>query len=475
MSQLPVVTATGSSGETVYELGPYQCSQNLSLDNFNTVILEYFRNTSDTIQARLLFIEYNLHAAASSNTPNEPAEAPSEQDLPNLSELVGSQFNSTMQGYIYKASELVSDRGDLNSSWLDQQTSEIPIAAYLTTTKLPNGVYATSDGWPCEIYVLDSKYMRLLVGWRTVDPQMANYNFTGDGGTMFPPGYLSDPRLIGTNGKGEVTAGCLFDPGKTSVSQVNSSWALSDLVQDSPVILSPLSNNLTSCGISPILNETLSNSTAGDNVAPYVSIARSAVWSWAPGEPRNASALGSDDHNSQSQFRCALMDTSSAYLGHWRVEDCPNKYRAACRVNYHPYIWNLSDNEVSFANAPDSCPSNTTFAVPLTGLENAYLYHQVLAGPTQVDPNGEGATGIWINFNSLDIETCWVATGPDGTCPYYADKEEEQRTVLIPTIAAIIVLVLTALTMFVKCNVNRRNARTRKRGVGGWDYEGVPS
>jgi len=54
-------------------------------------------------------------------------------------------------------------------------------------------------------------------------------------------------------------------------------------------------------------------------------------------------------------------------------------------------------------------------------------------------------------------------------------KNQQRREVLIPTIAAIIVLLLTALTLFVKCNVNRRMSRRRKRGEGGWDYEGVPS
>ena len=94
------------------------------------------------------------------------------------------------------------------------------------------------------------------------------------------------------------------------------------------------------------------------------------------------------------------------------------------------------------------------------------------AGAGAEDP----PAGVWINFNSLNLQTCWVATGPNGTCPYYDDSRATQsRQVLVPTIAAIIVLILTALTLFVKCSANRRNSKNRRRGEGGWDYEGVPS
>jgi hypothetical protein len=130
---------------------------------------------------------------------------------------------------------------------------------------------------------------------------------------------------------------------------------------------------------------------------------------------------------------------------------------------------------VSFYDAPYSCPDNSTFSPPRTGLENRYLYHSVLSSGVKIN-TAEEATGIWINLNSLDIATCWVATGPNGTCPYYVDESAEQsRQVLVPTIGAIIAFLLTALTIFVKCNANRRNSRTRRRGDGGWDYEGVPS
>jgi hypothetical protein len=220
---------------------------------------------------------------------------------------------------------------------------------------------------------------------------------------------------------------------------------------------------------------TLANTSADNNATSYISFSHSTVWNWAPGEPRNNSVSGSDDDYPQSEFRCALMGLSHAYVEHWRVEYCPNKYRAACRIDNQPYEWVLSSNDVSFYDAPYSCPDDSTFSAPRTGVENHYLHHAVLSSRDRLGIS-EKAKGVWLNFNSLDTATCWVTTGPNGTCPYYVnEKAKQSRQVLVPTIGAIIVFVLTALTMFVKCNVNRRNSRSRRRGAGGWDYEGVPA
>ena len=81
---------------------------------------------------------------------------------------------------------------------------------------------------------------------------------------------------------------------------------------------------------------------------------------------------------------------------------------------------------------------------------------------------------LWVNFNDLDAESCWVV-GQNQTCPY-ANGVSDDRTVIVPTVSAVIVFVLAALTIFVKCAANRQKSRHRKRRVDdGWDYEGVPS
>jgi len=134
--------------------------------------------------------------------------------------------------------------------------------------------------------------------------------------------------------------------------------------------------------------------------------------------------------------------------------------------------------DVPFGAAIDACSDGTRFDLPRTGLENTYLYQKILNDSRSAsDSDAElREKGVWINFNSLDVQDCWTSGGPNATCPYTDNGEEvRQRNVLIPTIAALIVLILTVLTLLVKCNENRRNSRTRRRGDNGWDYEGVPS
>ena len=172
------------------------------------------------------------------------------------------------------------------------------------------------------------------------------------------------------------------------------------------------------------------------------------------------------------------MEVSTASNGsRWRVEYCNIRHRAACRIANEAYSWQLSDEMVTFPAAELACPANSFFSVPRTGLENEHLYQHILSLPEAARSGLSGSgSGVWLNFNNLDAEACWVANGRNGSCLYATDKEAlRQRTVLVPIIAALVVLLLTALTLFVKCNKNRRNSRKRIRGEGGWDYEGVPS
>jgi len=93
------------------------------------------------------------------------------------------------------------------------------------------------------------------------------------------------------------------------------------------------------------------------------------------------------------------------------------------------------------------------------------------------DNPGSDTTRFWINFNSLDLESCWVV-GVNATCPYQEDDAADlTRTVVVPTVAAVIIFVLAVLTFFVKCAANRQYSRRRRRRKmdDGWDYEGVPS
>ena len=467
----PPVATSKINGETTYDLGPYACSPDLDLSFFISVLSDYLSATSNTIDANLIYLEFNLHASASSANPQGPAQEPS--SFPGPGVLIGAQFSSLDHSSVYQPSDLASDRRNLNNTWFKNPSNRWPIAEYLILDENSHGDLSSPSGWPDENYVQLTMAKRVVLGWGTIDPQMAKYNFSGDTDIIFSRTEMTAPHTIQASADGSLTSGCFYRD-TFDFGDVNSSWAMTTY-SDNSFQDPSLVTNMTSCGISPILNFTLSKGGASSNIKPYTSIAQSAIWNWAPGEPRNTSAPGVDLDAPQSQYRCAYFDATTTY-GRWSVQDCLHRYAVACRVANEPYRWTVSSDSVPYGTGPDPgvCPENASFDLPRTGLENMYLYNHILA--VRRAANSNDPKGVWINFNSLDVEGCWVTSGPNGACPYFEDPNSTQsRQVLVPTIAAMIVLILTALTLFVKCNVNRRNSRNRRRGEGGWDYEGVPS
>ena len=196
----------------------------------------------------------------------------------------------------------------------------------------------------------------------------------------------------------------------------------------------------------------------------YRDFAQRTIWSWGTGEPRN-SEFGDE---SRTENRCAVLNATSGY---WQTEDCAESHYSACRYNGQPYQWTISNSDASYTDASVGCKNDNEFTAPRTSLENAYLLHiwQRTIKSHVIDDNL-----LWLNFNDLDAKGCWVV-GQNSTCPYLPQTSHD-RKVIIPTVAAVIVFVLAALTVFVKCAANRqRSKRRRRRGDDGWDYEGVPS
>ncbi|KAK5048044.1 hypothetical protein LTR84_006234 [Exophiala bonariae] len=473
-----IPTTTGLEGTTLLELGNYKCSLDLNLDSIISLYDSYFSNTSDTVSVRLAYLDINLHAAAPFTAPSDAAIAPTGGHLPQPEELVGAQLEAAFPKSLYTPEILQDDRFDLQKSWFRDSFSSSTETSYFQTQDGPDNNVLTLDGWPGESWILLTDSRRLLAGWGHIDPQMKGYNFLADSSRVFPHGYINSNSSSIIEAESDVDAACYYRPDVFSIAQDNSSWAVATLDQPTSDPLSNIIGNATRCGISSMLNMTFTGSVSLNNLEPYRDFARAAIFGWAKGEPRNTSAPGVDVQGNDDEYKCAVIDPSSGYQGHWRVENCQQKRRAACRISGQPYLWRLSTMSVPFGAAPDVCPTDTSFDLPRTGLENTYLYHKILNDSQTFDSSDAELLmeGVWINFNCLDVPDCWTAEGPNGTCPYvYNGDEIRQRNVLIPTIAALIVLILTVLTILVKCNENRRSSRTRRRGDNGWDYEGVPS
>ncbi|KAL5003562.1 hypothetical protein BDV10DRAFT_155331 [Aspergillus recurvatus] len=471
-----------SSDTLLYDLGLYKCSDDLDLQDLVDIFVDYFHYTDTDLVIYTRYLSFNLHVAADFTSADEPPSTVTSGQLPAVSERVNYILDDKLGSYIYGPSNLLEDRRNLNDSWYAVDESYKPITQYFTIEEGPEGVQSTPDGWPSAKFIQLAADRRLLIEYGLVDPQLSDYELSAENDVIFPPSYLTS-RIPVAADDGSLDSGCLYNPDTTDISQVNASWAISSHIplphnssDESLRSIADLVINLTACGMTFTLNNSLFGDTADENPVPYRNLTLSSSWAWALGEPA-APAYDLDSAESDDT-RCAVMDLSLA--GQWRTANCSETHRAACRVSNQPFRWSLSSDQFTYRDAYDNaCPSSTEFSVPRTGLENTYLYRHLLSLPSDlIDPSSSDSlkSAVWVDFNSIDTETCWVTGGPDATCPYTADPDQlERRTVLVAAVAGIVICIIAALTLFVKCNANRRNSRRNKRVIQGWEYEGVPS
>jgi hypothetical protein len=428
-----IAVLPNTSNEPLVSIGPFVCTTTVNLSTFITQLLDYIQKSQNTIGAHIMIINFNIHAAANASTPTSPAPEPSL--LPQTTSLLSDLFKANLSEYIYTPSNLESDREDLNESWFNVDPRYQPVEDYYLMQADNHGIVSTEDGWPSESYIEFSRSKRLLLGFGNVDPQMYMYNFTGDYDTIFREGFTQkDQSDVDVTSSGHITSGCFLHNDTVEVIQVNSSWATETTISgfdyskfafsDLSPLLS-LTSNSTNCGISPVLNVTLLNSTAHDNYIPYQNYSYSTIWSWAPDQPQNYTSA--DSGTSDSLFRCATAIPTLG--GRWGVADCSSKFFAACRAQNQPYNWTLTTYPISYFYADEACPSSYAFAAPRTALENSYLAQAMRN--SRRDYDGHGA---WVDFNSLDVKACWVMGGPNATCPYTdigLEKQDYKQYVLV--------------------------------------------
>lgn len=481
-------TVTGndiSHGNILYDLGPYKCTDGLDSSTLAEVLVGYFRDTNSQLTVYTTYLALNLHVAASATTPDTPASAIKGAQLPVGTERAGSILGTALHDFIYSPAQLASDRSNLNDSWYQVEQSYMPITEYFTIHENEAGDQSTPDGWPSSKYIQLAKRDRVLIEYGSIDSQLVDYDLSTEDNVVFPPGHLSSNVKVTAMTNGTLTSGCRYKPGATELSQTDSSWAMANYLpipdglskDETMESISNILSGTTACGLSPTLNSTLFGQTADEETEFYRNISLSTSWAWAIGEPHDANYGDGGGDGDPKYDRCAIIDLTLD--GRWRSTNCTEQRRGACRIGHSPFSWVLSNSSSYFSNVSDTCPPGSSFAVPRTGLENTYLYKYLLALPeTKIDPGSTNAAlrEVYLDFNSIDVTSCWVTGGPKAGCPYASDPQQfERRAVLVGAIAGIIILIITALTFFVKCNANRRNSRRRKRVIEGWEYEGVPS
>lgn len=463
-------TNTNLAG-TVIQVGPYECTRSVNLDLVLDILSSHLDNTQTNVNATIKYLVLSLHEAVIPGT--NPGSLSGDQ-LPHGDSLLSTIITSAatnLSNYLYSPDDLGDQRADLNASfsWFAVNPSKEPSPSYFTVDE-SNRKSFTPNGWPAESFVEMTQAKRLIVAAGDGGFQLQDYNNTTDAASIFASSYLEDRVSVGLAPNGDIISGCLFDPATTTIGAPNNSWASFGISMKSLTDVQAYMNaadSLTRCGISSDLNTTLGGVTADADYQPYHQFAQSTIWSWAPDEPVNNTAPGSDAPSISN--RCAVLNATSGY---WQAEDCGTPHFSACRSFGQPYKWSIGGADTTYDKAELGCKEGTEFDTPRTALENRHLLHTWRSTLASRDTDGDKL--LWVNFNDLDAKACWVI-GQNATCPYLNDTDRE-RVIIVPVVAAVVVFVLAALTVFVKCASNRQNTkRRRKRGDDGWDYEGVPS
>ncbi|CAD0083900.1 unnamed protein product [Aureobasidium vineae] len=455
--------------QTGHQIGGYSCTESIGISTITSVLAGYFQATENDLNATFKYLEFNVRLAAPFNDPADTTSAADPERLPTFGNYISDLINSTLSPYLYTPTALRSERANLNQSWFAGDIDNPPAVEYMTTMPLSDGsgLY-TLDGWPSESIIMFLRALRIIASIG-VDSQMQQYDFSADAETIFPAESISNNIGTTLSSDGAVTNGCLYQPGNTTLAAVNSSWAISSNLPNTTSLNTTnyAALYLSSCGISPVLNTSLLGSLATDNATTYREFIRDSLWGWDTDEPSDSVTTATTSRH------CAVANLNNNGL--WEVADCTDENHFVCRRDNSPYEFSISDGKARYYQGYEACDEDSSFAVPRTALENRYMI-AALRNWVSRQTDFDDAPVFWLSINDIDTKDCWVS-GVDQTCPYRSDARDTGKpTVVIPTVAGVIVFLLAILTITVKCAANRQNTRRRlKRGEGGWDYEGVPS
>ncbi|KAL0264738.1 mRNA decay protein [Diplodia seriata] len=419
-------------GSDVFQASSYTCSASLNVSTISSLIADYLDGTADTIRASVIYLIFNVHAAASNSTTTVPTAS----QLPTANTTLSNVLSADLASYLYTPTRLREDRVNLNDTWFGYDVASdqalTPALRYLDIDRDAYGTMSTVDGWPGEgLLEFGPDHFRLLTAFGRIDPQMADYDAQADDAILFPEGTFQSIRDVALSDSGNVTNGCFLDQNVEYLTgSTNSSWAMSPNFPaqgSTPAryyTSSPSISNITACGISPLLNQSLSE-TADVSYEPYQAIVYSSIWSWADNEPRNVT----NNVDNAVYLRCATMRLSTH--GRWVLTDCTERHHAACRVNGDaPFQWRISDPADSYTDSDSICPEDTAFDAPRTALENSYLFAALQARARENPDDFDGDATVWVNFNSLQVTDCWVV-GVGENCPYdLTSKQDENRLAL---------------------------------------------
>ncbi|KAK9495096.1 hypothetical protein V1508DRAFT_410885 [Lipomyces doorenjongii] len=473
----------------VYDGKAYTCDTTITFSKFLSDVLrnQWIYSTDDNLNAQTIVLTMNLRSAkaaaiisighersvtskvnqATTNIPNlQSGSATSTANTAIVtdsdSDSLAVQIDDALRKYVYTPAMLNLDRSKA-LTW--------------------NDTAASSQGWPLLENVLLKDFYRVLFSFGDIEVPRSEYDTNLDADYIFSnddiphsgTGVISYTSNFSSSELDSMTSPvCTLNDGNdisitSTGAVVKPSWQIASDTSDNPFSAAAMLQYMK-CGFSPVLNATLSSPS--DILQYVITGLESSRWSWMAGqpteqlEPTPTNGATPITGGSGDVRRCAALTKNG-----WAVENCYSKYNVACRVAKSPYNWTLSQKKVSYYDSIGACTGNTILSLPRTALQNTML--QILR------QSDVGSDPVWIDMNSIEVANCWVSGGPGASCNYNRSPRES-IAVIVPTIAAVVVAVLLALTLCSKLlGYKQVKARRKRRRIvkkfGEMEYDGVPS
>ncbi|KAK9375132.1 uncharacterized protein V1513DRAFT_443828 [Lipomyces chichibuensis] len=489
------VTASDSNDNAifVYDGKAYTCDTTITFSKFLSDVLrnQWIDSTDDNLNAQTIVLTMNLRsakAAAILGIGHEGSDASKvNQATTSIPNLQSGSATSTAASAV-NTDIITEDDFDNLAVQIDNALRKYvytPVMLNLDRSKALtwNDTGASSQGWPLLENVLLKDFYRVLFSFGDIEVPRSEYDTNLDADYIFSnddipysgTGVISYTSKFSSSELNAITSPvCTISNGNdisitSTGAALKPSWLIASDTSANPFSAAAMLQYMK-CGFSPVLNATLGSSS---DILQYVITAlESSRWSWMAGQPteqpdstptNGATPITGGSGDVQ---RCAALTESG-----WAVENCYSKYKVACRVAKSPYNWTLSQKKVSYYDAIDACTGDTVLSLPRTALQNTML--QILR------QSDVGSDPVWIDMNSIERANCWVSGGPGATC-IYNSAHRESIAVVVPTIAAVVVAVLLALTLCSKLlGWKQVKARRKRRRIvkkfGEMEYDGVPS
>ena len=342
-SVAPYPSATLDPSEPMSLANNYTCAPAANLQLLLDAIQYLMVQTDSALkQAGLFLLILNLHALPSVGPANTTIDLSisSNQSL-------SDQVNATLGSWLYSPTNLASERQNINASFLlNPQYPILNITAYYTLDfNNVTNTASTPDGWPSTKHLFDLNGRRFLAGFGNINLSPNTYDISQDTSLIFPPGtfggadqLISSTSITNSLDSCSGPAGVIFGP--TGVEDFNSTdiggnitFATSENPSFSALSYNDIQNIVT-CGLSPIVDSPLQNTTSG-LMSPYTDMAGT-IWSWkSPSQPENVTI---PTNGTSDVFACAAMFNDT---GKWVVLDCSTQLQTACRINNTLYEVNL--------------------------------------------------------------------------------------------------------------------------------------